>query len=276
MSRPEKKLVPVRPPRRKTHQMGVSELIPPALQYTGPNVDRNDPLQPGNATRIPWDGRPAGGEWDPNENTVMIEPNVAKYNQEAVLPHELGHAMWGSEVNNPAFGSNPQTPGSIPDFIKEQWKHMHETRMAPLRQIQKQKDLAYERLNVARSAFDAIVPPDIQEWDMEKEDAWLDAHQETWDLSRAEHDYQRLQQQYQEALRTINAPSGMRQYPEDPWHSWAETVGEYIGTPEQLERDHPWIYRWMRSVLGREYKQRDAAEANSPAAQIPFYLGSVE
>lgn len=67
--------------------------------------------------------------------------------------------------------------------------------------------------------------------------------------------------------------ASVERYPDDPTHSFAETVGQYVGYPERFEATKEWIYRWMRSVMGREYKTRDAAEAQSPAAHVPFYWG---
>lgn len=65
-------------------------------------------------------------------------------------------------------------------------------------------------------------------------------------------------------------------YPDDPSHSFADAFGMYVGEPETMESQVPAVYNWFRAVVGREYKKRDAIEQQSPAAQVPFYWGSLK
>lgn len=65
------------------------------------------------------------------------------------------------------------------------------------------------------------------------------------------------------------ADPAFRQYSDDPSHSWAQAVGEFVGSPEEMQQRSPYIYNWMRSVFGREFKRRTPDEAGI-TTKVPF------
>lgn len=74
--------------------------------------------------------------------------------------------------------------------------------------------------------------------------------------------------------RESTPPVGVLTYPDDPGHSFADVYGEFVSAPERLRSTSPWIYNWMRTVMGREYVKRDMAEADSVASKVPFNWGT--
>lgn len=50
--------------------------------------------------------------------------------------------------------------------------------------------------------------------------------------------------------------SAIKEYPTDPSHSFAEAVGYFVYQPEQLKREAPNIYNYLRDLFGLEYSRR--------------------
>jgi hypothetical protein len=255
---------PVGPPtRRKTSEMGIHEIIPPALQYTSdsPEVRKQQLSQPGNAMRIPYGQdapRGALGYWQATPvNGIALAPGEARSGDEETLPHETAHAMWNL--------------GTVPKFVQEQWKHIHVSRLKRFNETSAKYAQANQLADAAGERWTNSLPAGFDELPEEQQEALMDT-------SPLFDEYNRLYvaaEKMMEELR-LNAPvSAITKYSQDPEHSWAELVGQYVGTPEKLETEDPTVYNWMRSVMGREYKQRTAEEAADPAAQVPFYWGSV-
>lgn len=195
--------------------------------------------------------------YDSTGNTLGLNPN---FDDETAYPHELGHAMW--DLN------------ALPKTVMNQWDHIHTAAGDKV-------DAANELVDDAILEQDALYKEYLKalpaNWNSLSPEAQMEIaqnlpqSQEYLAARDRVHELRRLSRNANDAI-----PTFIRNYPDDPSHSWADAVGEYIGEPERMESKYPWIYRWMRSVLGREYKTRDAAEAQSPAAHVPFYWGTVD
>ncbi len=48
-------------------------------------------------------------------------------------------------------------------------------------------------------------------------------------------------------------PSFIRPYMDDPGHSFAEAFGQYATQPEQLKKESPAAYGFVRDLTGFEY-----------------------
>lgn len=191
--------------RRSVQRMTPAEMVPPALYYAtqGEESAANMGVSTAHSPRETSVDRTGAGidpdavaEYYPDANKIVLDPAKGAIDdaEQRAYPHEVGHAIWGS---------------TLPDFIKEQWNHIHKAQL-------------------------------------------------TADTSE------------RGALR------GFVNYPDDPSHSFADVYAMFVGQPELLEWQRPALYNWFRAVIGREYKKRDAIEQQSPAAQVPFYWGSLK
>jgi hypothetical protein len=61
---------------------------------------------------------------------------------------------------------------------------------------------------------------------------------------------------YHRTANLRNIVRSVARYPSDPPHSFAETYGMYVNSPQELQKQSPDIYNFIRNLSGFEYSRR--------------------
>lgn len=204
---------------------------------------------PGRKIAIPPPRRRSAGQMTPNE----IVPTALKYRSEqhkVDAEHELNTATKNlNEDLGPATGTSPaharvfRTSELGPDA---EGLYYSDTNAIKLAHGASDLTLPHE---IGHALWDYTLPENIKR-------EWEAIHQRT--LTKP----------------VTDIPIGIKDYKHDPSHSFAEMMGYYVSDPETLQLQHPHLYKWFQTVLGREYKTKTPEEADNVAAHIPFYWGS--